>query len=268
MIPAIPDVASPASQDVLAGLAPPALAAFYGRLADAVDKNRGALPESLAARLLRHWLANRDPKSTYTFDAPAHLKNHSQVRSTLEFHRRVYLSQEKARFTGGVRKWAGVVPRLIGRAPFPKWAGTPPLTLDYQSLTEMPLRYQVTGDDADKDLLHALRGFQLKSSVVLTATKAPKGTTWRVTFQSFHAEVNDRYDWDYSEHLTVPNPDFGSKTPGAVAPSSKTVAVYHRNAERLERAGLAAPYFLRTNPWAVTDARVRASADVQATLRE
>ena len=31
-----------------------------------------------------------------------------------------------------------------------------PLPLEYQSLVEIPLRYQVTGSDADKDLLYAL----------------------------------------------------------------------------------------------------------------
>jgi len=251
--------------DVLAPLKPSELAAFYGRLADGVDRNRGALKVSVAALLMRHWLENRDSSSTFRFDAPEHLKNRAPVLAVLEFHRKVFLTQEKAQFTGGIRKWAGVIPRLIGYAPFPKWDTKRPLAMDYESLVKIPLRYQLTGDDADRDILYALRGFQLRSSVSLTAASLPKGR-FMISFQSFQAEIRDRYDWDYSEHLTVPNPDYGSKMPGAVAPASKTVVVYHSNAKRLEDAQLAAPYDLQSNPWPVTDAKLLAPTEVEPTL--
>lgn len=251
--------------DVLATLKPPELAAFYGRLADAVDRNRGVLKVSMAALLMRHWLENRDSASTFQFEAPEHLRNHTLVLDVLEFHRRVFLTQEQAHFTGGIKKWVGVVPRLIGQPPFPKWDAKRPLPMDYESLVEMPLRYQLTGDDADRDILYALRGFQLKSSVILTAVLLPKGSKLKIVFQSFQAEIRDRYDWDYSEHLTVPNPDYGSKMPGAIAPMLKTIVVYHSNAKRLEDAGLAAPYDLRSKPW-VIDAKLRAPAEVEPTL--
>jgi hypothetical protein len=251
-----------ASEDVLARLSIPELWAFYSRLADTVDRNRGALSSSLAALLMRHWLENKDPRSTFVFEAPEHLRNHTQVRAVLAYHRRVYLGEERARFSGGAQRWAGVLPRLMGVRGFTKWAGSPPLALDYQSLVEMPLRYQLTGNDADRDLLYALHGFQLKSTIVVSAATTANG--WRVSFQSFEAEVIDRYDFDYSEHLTVPNPDFGSKAPGAVSPSSKSIVVYHRNAKRLEDAGRAAPYDVRSKRWAVGDAALRATAELRA----
>lgn len=253
--------------DVLAILKPPELAAFYSRLADAVDRNRGSLKVSMAALLMRHWLVNRNSASTFQFDAPEHLRNGIPVLDVLEFHRRVFLTQEKARFTGGINRWAGVVPRLMGQPPFPKWDAKRPLPMDYESLVEIPLRYQLTGNDADRDILYALRGFQLKSSVIVTAAALPTGGTLKINFQSFQAEIRDRYDWDYSEHLTVPNPDYGSKAAGAIAPTSKTIVVYHRNAKRLEDAGLAAPYDLRSRAWQVMDAKLRAPADVEPVLR-
>lgn len=248
--------------DLLAPLTPVELSAFYRRLADAVDKNKGQLKTSMAALLMRQWLDNRNSSSTFEFDAPDHLKNRTPVIEALDFHRKVFLTQEKARFTGGIEKWAGVVPRLKGQAPFPKWDGKSPLSMDYESLVEMPLRYQLTGDDADKDILYGLRGFQLKSNVLLTAVAMPGNSKLKVMFQLFQAQVRDRYDWDYSEHLTVPNPDFNSKLPNAVAPTLQTIVVYHKHAKRLEDAGLAAPYDLRSKPWDVMDARLKMPAEI------
>lgn len=253
--------------DVLAILKPPELAAFYSRLADAVDRNRGSLKVSLAALLMRHWLANRDSASTFRFDAPEHLRNRTPVLDVLEFHRRVFLTQEKAHLSSGISRWAGVVPRLNGQPPFPKWDTKRPLPMDYESLVEMPLRYQLTGDDADRDILYSLHGFQLKSSVIVTATVLSRSNKLKINFQSFQAEIRDRYDWDYSEHITVPNPDHLSKAAGAVAPTSRTIVVYHRNAKRLEDAGLAAPYALRSWAWQVLDAKLRAPAEVEPNLR-
>jgi hypothetical protein len=74
--------------------------------------------------------------------------------------------------------------------------------------------------------------------------------------------VVDRYDWDYSEHLTVPNPDYGSKEPNALAPQSQTVVVYHKNAKRIEDAKLAAPYDIESKPWKVTDVNITGPATV------
>jgi hypothetical protein len=86
----------------------------------------------------------------------------------------------------------------------------------------------------------------------------------KVTFQSFEAQVLDRYDWDYREHITVPNPDFGSTTSDAVSPKMQKVVVFHSNARRLESAGLAAPYDLKTNRWRISDVKLTGSAEVNS----
>jgi hypothetical protein len=248
--------------DDLASLSPAELAGFYRRLADSVDKNKGALQVSLAALLMRHWLENRDPKGTFVFAAPDHLKSHSQVIDVLAYHRRVYLTEEEARVGEHVKRWAGIVPRLQGRPPYQRWDGKVVLTLDYESLVEFPLRYQVTGNAADRDILYALHGFQLKTYITVAADKIPSSTHLKILFRQFEAEIRDRYDWDYSEHLTVPNPDYRSQAKGAVSPTSDKVVVYHRHAKRLEDAGLAAPYDLRTDRWTIADARFTAPGEV------
>jgi hypothetical protein len=259
--------------DELAKLPPAQVAGFYRRLADQVDKKKGKLEVSLAALLMRHWLDNRDATEVFHFDAPAHLRGHGSVADVLRYHRGVYLTAQRAKLTGGSEKWAGLIPRLQGRPPYAKWDGSGVMNMEYQSLVELPLRLQITGDDADRDLLYGLHGFQLKSNVTVAVQGSPGSRRLRVTFTSFQARVIDRYDWDYSEHLTVPNPDFGSKAAGAdfgelsraVAPGSKTVVVYHSNAQRLEKAGMAAPYDLETNAWTVTDAGITGPGEVDPT---
>lgn len=250
--------------DELARLTPVQVAGFYKRLADLVDMNKGRLAVSLAAMLMRQWLANRDAKSVFEFEAPDHLKEHSDVLGAVRYHRAVYLTEQRANVTGGSSKWAGIVPRLQGKG-YPKWNGSGEMKMEYQSLVELPLRYQLTGSDADRDLLYALHGFQLKTNVAVTAQGSSGGRKVRISFTSFQARVDDRYDWDYSEHLTVPNPDFGSTAAGAVAPKSKTLVVYHSNAKRIEDAGLAAPYDLESKPWAVTDAGIVGPGEVDTT---
>lgn len=248
--------------DVLANLPPDQVAGFYSRLADQVDMNKGALQTSLAADLMRQWLNNRVRNSLYTFTAPAHLANHSDVKAVLKYHRAVYLTEEKAKFTGGSTKWAGLIPRIQGKAPHQKWNMIGTMNLEYQSLVELPLRYQLTGTDADRDILYALHGFQLKTTVTVTAAPNPITKKVKITFTSFKASVIDTYDWDYTEHLKVPNPDFGSKEPGAIAPDQQTVRVYHSNAKRLEDAGLAAPYRLESTPWQVVDPAITGVAEI------
>lgn len=255
------------ADDVLAKLTPAEVAAFYSRLADGVDLRKGKLDVSLAALLMRLWLSNRAPGAALTIDAPAHLRNHAQTMASLLYHRQVFLTEKKARL-GQKEVWAGVVPRLQGKAPHDKWDIQRPLTMTYESLTEFPLRYQVTGNDADRDLLYSLHGFQLRSTVTVGGALVPlppggRGSKKvRINFQSFATEAKDVYDWNYSEHLTVPNPDFGSTKPGAVTPDSKTVLVYHRNAKRIEDAGLAAPYRFVTRQWIVTDVAITGAAEV------
>lgn len=250
--------------DVLAALTPQALAGFYRRLADKVDANRGALETSFAAVLLRQWLDNRDAKAELVIDVPKHVRDHAMTKQGLAYHRAVYLTEEKARLGPGVTKWAGIIPRLQGIAPHTAWDLKRPLSIDYQSLIEIPLRYQITGNDADRDILYALHGYQLKSFVTVAGVAQHGTSVVKITFQSFEAEIRDRYDWDYSEHLTVPNPDYKSTDKAAVSPNTDTVVVYHKHAKRLEDAGLAAPYDFRSNRFRIADAALTAAAQVDA----
>jgi hypothetical protein len=259
-----------AEDDPLAPLSLQQVAGFYSRLADGVDARKGKLAVSLAATLMRLWLTNRTKGAELTLEAPAHLRDHEQTKATLRYHRQVFLTEQKARL-GQREAWAGVMPRLQGKAPYQTWDLKRPLQLEYESLTEFPLRYQLTGNDADRDLLYSLHGFQLHSNVTVNGTILPASSgarpqrKVRITFQSFTANAHDVYDWNYSEHLKVPNPDFGSTAQGAVSPKSKTVIVYHKHAKRIEDAGLAAPYRFRTTPWSVLDAAIVAPAEVDPT---
>jgi hypothetical protein len=78
------------------------------------------------------------------------------------------------------------------------------------------------------------------------------------------AYITDRYDWDYSEHFTVPNPDFNSRAASAVRRTDRELTVYHKNAQRIERASLAAPYDIRCNHWHVTGSLL---SEANATLQ-
>jgi hypothetical protein len=132
------------------------------------------------------------------------------------------------------------------------------LLLEYHSLVSVGdslidlVRIQRNGTDGERDLLTGLRGFQLHSQVWLEGARAAGTRQVHVNIHWWTSHITDRYDWDYSEHFTVPNPDFGSPAPNAVRPRDQSLTVYHRNAQRLERAGLAAPYDIRSNIWAVT----------------
>jgi hypothetical protein len=168
-----------------------------------------------------------------------------------------------------------VLPRLQGKPPFDKQKWTPgsiPLQMNYESLVEVGaglmdvIRIQRSGTPEERDLLASLRGFQLKSKVTVSGTPSGK-TKVKISFSAWICQALDRYDWDYSEHFTVPNPDFGSKDPGAVRPEDKSLTVYHSNAERLEKAGLAAPYDVESAEWTVTQASILQSAEVDTSRK-
>jgi hypothetical protein len=106
----------------------------------------------------------------------------------------------------------------------------------------------------------------LHSTVTVVGEAASKGRL-NIRFQAFQTFVRDRYDWDYSEHLTVPNPDFGSKEKGAVEAQAQKLVVFHRNAKRIEDAGLAAPYDFVTEAWQITDPRLTGPAEVDPNRR-
>lgn len=259
----VPDKASE-DPDVLAPLPAEAVAGWYGRLADFSEGEGG----DLSALFLRLWLKNRNPEATMTIPAHPHIITSSLVTATLPHHRSVYLTEEKGRFTEGGERWAGIIPRLQGQAGFQKWDGTGTLVLHYECLAEGTNPYVAAAQyklgllsKPDADVFTSLHGFQLRTDVeVGAAPNAAKKLT--VKFQKFEASARDRYDWNPAEHLTMPNPDFGSKAPGAVRPDLKKIVVYHSNARRLEKAGMAAPYNLESKPWSVTNTAVTGSATI------
>jgi hypothetical protein len=271
------------SEDYLKLLPEKDVAAWYRRLADRVAQEKIGGQEPLAATFLRHWLDNNNPKSVFHFKPPDHLKQSTYVVSMLQFHRRVFLSEEKARFTGTKKdwfgkpipifKWAGVIPRLQGHSGFTKWDGNSALDLTYECLVEVGssiqeiYRIMTSGTPEEKDLFTSLRGFHLRSKVNINGQRQKNNRDIFVTFISWTSRVEDRYDWDYGEHLTMPNPDFGSKQPGAVRPQDKTLTVYHSNAKRLEDAGLAAPYDVESDEWSVNDAKITGPATVDSTRK-
>lgn len=244
--------------DYLANLPEPRVAAWYARLADRIAMEKVQGREPLASQFLRWWLQNRSPSAVIRFDAPPHLRAAQQVRQTLEYHRAVFLTEQKAR-TGSGERWAGTLPRIQGKPGFTPWTNVAqPLTLEYESLVEIGgnvmslMQIQQFGSAEERDLLTSLRGFQLRSKVMVKGTPQPDGKI-QIEFLSWTAQAKDRYDWNYNEYFTVPNPDYRSSQPDAVRPQDQSMRVYHRNAQRLERAGLAAPYDLLSNEWPVTD---------------
>lgn len=75
-------------------------------------------------------------------------------------------------------------------------------------------------------------------------------------FISWVCKALDKYHWDPGKHITVPNPDFGSSDKGAVAPGNKEITIYHSNAVRVEKAGLAKPFDDESEPWVENDPTV------------
>jgi hypothetical protein len=244
--------------DELANLKPEELAAWYGRLADLVTKQNSEVKGALAPLFLKHWLTGQGKK--LVFPPPEHLRNSGYVIDVLKYHRAVYLTEKKTKFGG--EKWAGIIPRLQGKG-YPKWEGKGLLTMHVESLVEIPVLMEWSLSKGDLDLLMAMHGFQLRTDATVTAAPGA-GDMLRVTFASFSAKVSDSYHWDPDKHLTMPNPDYGnpSKVPNPVAPNSQTIIVYHKNAIRLENAGLAKAYDLESEPWQVTDLSIMGPADI------
>lgn len=266
--------------DYLAPLPVDQVAAWYRRLAATIgsrtvaDTGAGGQTvqrEPLAAIFLRHYLDNRQPGSTFTFTAPNYLRQASQVRLVLAYHRAVFLTEQQARIGQSLR-WVGVLLRIRGSGGHPVWSLTTPLQMEYESLVEIGsglmdiARIQTSGTDQERDLFTALRGFQLHSRVRVVGQRLRNGHV-SIRFQSWQSSVHDTYDFDFSEHLTVPNPDYGSTDRGAVRPQDQTLTVYHRNAQRLEQAHLAAPYVIRSDEWPVSDAHLLRAGEVDPSRR-
>ena len=259
------------SQDYLKNYSIDQVAAWYGRSANVWEKNMSDLHPALAGAFLRTWLTNRVKYKKIEFEAPAHLKSHSSIFEVQAFHRDVFLSNKKARFSGGVEKWAGILPRIQGVLGFKKWDMRDILTLEYESLSDIApnllaiAKIQKFGSNADRDIFGSLRGFQLKSKVTVSAQQLASKSQVKISFNTWACSGTDVYDWNYSEYLTVVNPDYGSKIPGAIRPEDQTLTVFHTNAKRLEDAGQAAPFEVILKPWMVFDARLTSSATLDIT---
>lgn len=232
------------------------VAAWYYRLVDlfAAKKVEGSTP--LSSIFLKHWLDNRSKDAVYKFKAPAYLQNSTRVHDVLKYHRAVFMTEKKAR-VGKNEIWAGIKPRLNGTGGHQPWIVGTPLAMHYESLCDIAptirdiIAIQKSGTDAERDLFASLRGFQLRSDVIVMGALLPDKKV-KIVFQSWMSCVSDTYDWNYSEHLMVPNPDYQSKSANAVRPTDSTLKVYHINAKRLEDAGLAAPYAIKSDYWGVT----------------
>jgi hypothetical protein len=254
--------------DVLANLPVSQVAAWYGRLAQAQTRSMPELKPPLAGLFLQKWLDNRDPKAVLQFSAPEHLQTSNVVHDVLRYHRNVFMTYQKGR-VANTEKWLGLLPRIQGLAGFTRWDMKGPVSLNYQSLCDFAPslieinRIQTSGTSAERDLLASLRGFQLLSNATFTGTLS--GTTATIKTFNWDCTAIDRYDWNYSEYFTVPNPDYNSTAPGAVAPNSREVTVYHSNAKRVEDARLAAPYDLRVGPWVVVYPDVIGTSTIDTT---
>lgn len=243
---------------------------WYNRLADAALAKRikGQLP--LSGQFLKAYVNPRKKSATpYRFTAPGYLQSHPKVTEALLFHRRVFLTEEKARLGKGgkTHKWAGLVPRVKDN----RWDGVSLISLYYQSLVDVApdysaiVRVQLSGTEEERDLFTSLRGFHLRSDITVKGIK--KGQLILVQFQKWEGRALDRYDFKYDEHLTLPNPDHQSEDKDAIRPDLKSFRVYHINAKRMVDKGLAAPYDLEVGPWKVVNSRVIAPGDIDPAKR-
>lgn len=253
-------------KDYLADLSPDEVVAWYLRLAKFIEQKNTKVKNPLAPQLLRYWVQGQGKK--LTFPAPDHLQNSEYVVDILKDHRKWYLSDEK--FKG---KWVGVVPRLQGKPGFTKWEPWEPkyldvaqnygqLIMDLNSLVEIPVKVFGSLSDGDFDLLTALHGFQLESSVSVHGYGY--GGKVMIFFDQFMARAFDRYDWDPDKHFTVPNPDHNNpfNVANPVAPRMDKIIVYHKNAIRAQNAGKAFAYDLESTWWTIKDLAIRGEATV------
>jgi hypothetical protein len=248
--------------DVLADLSVEALAAWYARVADKTMERKWGGTELIASQCLRLWLENRTPYETITIEAPLSLRSSPYVNKELNFHRKVYLTEEKARLSSG-EKWAGIVPRLQGKG-HSKQTRLKGIHMEYESLVRVPITAPIFGSSEDKDLLYALHGLQLRTEVTVSCARVAGSSQIQVVFVSFQAKMKNRYEWNPEHQIRVPNPDFKSRSKSAVAPDSEIVMVDNAHAVRLEEAGLAAPYYLESESWFVdTDLRAPGQVDLE-----
>ena len=245
--------------DYLARLSERDVAAFYSRLALYIQAQVGG--DSLAAALLLHWLDGKGRDKVF----PArHVRNLIEVRSYLRNTARLIFLSIQRTPSGAV---GGIVPRLRGTIKASPPGGPYPMHLEGNVETplsiEMKAAMGMQVDRQELDALYALHGFTMISDVVASATKTG-ASEYLVKFDRWTCKASDEYHWNPNKHITVPNPDYQSKIPNAVAPGDKEITIYHRNAIRVENAGLAKPFHDESEPWDETDPAVVGPSTVRA----
>ena len=234
-----------AMSDYLTPLKEPDVAAFYRRLAAFIQaKFHG---DSLAATLLLHWLDGGGKDKIYP---SKYVRDLDEVRDYLRGTARPIFLSQRATPTGSI---GGVVPRIQGTTKASPPAGPYPMHLEGN--VETPLSVEAKAamgmkvNERELDALYGLHGFTVVSDVVASATRSPKPKIYDVKFDSWKCKALDEYHWNPAKYITVPNPDFGSKESWAVAPGDREITVYHKNAIRIEKAGLAAAFHDESEPW-------------------
>ena len=242
-------------EDHLKKLDPADVAAWYIRLADLVEKKNNKVKDALAPLFLRHYIKGGGKK--LVFDPPEHLKTSKYVVEVLNNHRAWYLSEKAFK-----KKAVGIIPRLQGGKP--EWDKTLyiPHDLKLNSLVEIEVKWFTGHTPGDNDLMTALRGFQLHTAAYFAFWPDTHKNKLKVKFIVFHASIQDRYDFDEDEWFPVPNPDYSypQKLGNPVASDKEKIAVYHRNAIRMEKAGHAAAFDIESNPW--VDSRLMLEATI------
>src|ERR1017187_4111110 len=235
-------------------LQPKDVAAFYRRLAASIQKQFGG--DSLAALLLVHWLDGNGKTKTFH---PKYVRDLDVVRSYLRDTARLIFLSQKATPAKTIGR---VVPRIRGTIQ-----ATPPYAMHLEGNVEVGLGVQAKAalgmkvEPREVDVLYALHGFTVISDVVVSvAKKGPKMYT--VKFDRWKSKTTDQYHWDPNKHISVLNPDYGSKDAGAIAAGDKEIVVYHKHAIRVEKAGLAAPFTDESEVWDEIDLTVIGPATV------
>jgi hypothetical protein len=254
------------SDDELSAFTPPEVAGWYRRLALMIQAGQA---DSLAALMLLHWLDGKGAKLTFP---SARVEKLSFVVTYLKDKTRTVLLTEKKAQLKDNDKWAGVLPRIKKMPGFPAWDGSSPIPMSYTGPSvSVPLTVHAKAafglaDPDELDILMSLHTFGLETNVVVTATPVTSTPRFTVAFTSWQTRAFDTYDWDPAKHLTTPNPDFGNpaKLPAPIAPADKTITVYHSNAKRVEKEGLAAPYSAVSLWWTPADPETTKSAIVDS----
>lgn len=244
--------------DALHGLSLSEKLEFYKRLAKRIKEEDS---NSLSALLLEHWIFGKG----HPMRIPnARIKNNKKVKDQLSIYREIFLSKRKTNWTKNNRI-VGVVPKLEKG----QWDGISDLPMNYQGKTfniiSLPeyasLLYPIwrgnkstlTEDEKiDLDLFTSLHMTSLVSEVIISGTRISPSEI-KVSFKKWKNYIEDNYNWDNDEHLTLPNPDFNNKYSvlKPVRPQSKKVRIYHNHALELERMNLAHSFDFTTEPWEI-----------------